>query len=367
LPDHAFFHITLPRLLSAEDPTRYYQPSSPYSPEGLHPTRDDVGDQHPWSVGFANADFRDYRKMACRFPNEGGFLAPTSLPTVLACLPVGQRKVGSFAWQVHDNSVDSWGEPSYTHNIMTTWLGRDIRTFELSDLVYWGGLLQGEALREYCDNFRRRMFVTGGAAFWMYNDCWPATRSWTIIDYYLRRTPSFAPVKRALAPVGVVVAEEADEIVVFGINETAKTIKATLRYGVFNMAGGFPVDRKNRVELAPNASSRIASFKKREWKKRNASAAFAVLTQGDTLIARNRLFLPLFKDLKWTPARVRVNVKSGRAVFESDVFAWGVCIDLDGKKPLHDNFFDLYPGISYSIPWKEKRPPNVLKIGNLVR
>jgi beta-mannosidase len=366
LPDHAFFHITLPRLLSAEDPTRYYQPSSPYSPEGLPPTQDDVGDQHPWSIGFANADFRDYRKMICRFPNEGGFLAPTSLPTLLACLPEGQRKVGSFAWQVHDNSVDSWGEPSYTHNIMSLWLGRDIRTFKLDDLVYWGGLLQGEALREYCDNFRRRMFVTGGAAFWMYNDCWPATRSWTIVDYYLRRTPSFEPVKRAMAPVGVVVAEEADEVVVFGVNETAKTIRAELRYGTFGMAGGFPIDRSASVELAPNASTRIASFKKREWKKRDASAAFAMLTQGDRLITRNRLFEPFFKDLKWKPARVSVSMRNGRAIFKSNVFAWGVCIDLGGEKPLPDNFFDLYPGVPYSIPWKSKQSPKVLKVGNLV-
>ncbi len=365
LPDHAFFHITLPRLLSAEDPSRYYQPSSPYSPDGLPPTQDDVGDQHPWSIGFANADFRDYRKMICRFPNEGGFLAPTSLPTVLACLPEGQRHVGSFAWQVHDNSVDSWGEPSYTHKIMTTWLGRHIKTFKLDDLVYWGGLLQGEALREYCDNFRRRMFDSGGAAFWMYNDCWPATRSWTIVDYYLRRTPSFEPVRRAMAPVSVVVAEEGSEIVVFGINEAQEAVKASLRYGVFNIGGGFPIDRTVSAVLAPNASTRLASFPKSEWRKRDASAAFAMLVQGSRLLARNRLFLPFFKDLKWKPARVRAAVRNGRALFESATFAWGVCIDLGGEKALSDNFFDLYPGVPYSIPWKSKQAPRILKVGNL--
>lgn len=365
LPDHAFFHITLPRLMTQEDPTRYYQPSSPFSPEGLPPTQDDVGDQHPWSIGFANIDFRDYRKMICRFPNEGGFLAPVSLPTVLACLPEGQQHVGSFAWQVHDNSVDSWGEPSFTHRIMTTWLGRDIRTFPLDDLVYWGGLLQGEALREYCDNFRRRMFDTGGAVFWMYNDCWPATRSWTIVDYHLLRTPSFCPVRRAMAPVSVVLAEVENEIVVFGVNETDQTIHAELRYGVFKLAGGYPVDRPARVAMAPNASTRVASFPASQWRSRNATAAFAILSQGGTVLARNRLFLPFFKDLKWPRANVRVKVVNGRAIFESPTFAWGVCIDLDGDKPLPDNFFDVYPGIPYSIPWKSKTPPVVLKVGNL--
>ncbi len=367
LPDHALFHITLPRLMAAEDPTRYYQPSSPYSPDGQSPNQDDVGDQHPWTIGFSNSDFRSYRRMICRFPNEGGFLAPVSLPTLLACLPEGQRKVGSFAWQVHDNSVDSWGEPSHTHRITTTWLGRDIKSFPLDDLVYWGGLLQGEALREYCDNFRRRMFDSGGAAFWMFNDCWPAARSWTIVDYYLRRTPSFDPVRRAMAPVSVVVAEEGKDIVVFGINETAQPIRAELRYGVFHIAGGLAIDRRTAALLPPNASTPLARFSRREWKKADRSAAFAMLTRGDRLLARNRLILPYFKDLKWAPAKVRVRVRNGRAIFESSTFAWGVCIDLDGDRLMPDNFFDVYPGIPYSIPWRGKQPPKVLKVGNLRR
>jgi beta-mannosidase len=366
LPDHAFFHLTLPRILAAEDPTRYYQPSSPFSPDRLSPNQDDVGDQHPWKIGFQNADFRDYRQMICRFADEGGFLAPVSLPTMKACLPEGQQKVGSFAWQVHDNSVDSWGEPSYTHRIMTTWLGRDIRSFPLDDLVYWGGLLQGEALREYSDNFRRRMFDSGAAVFWMYNDCWPATRSWTIVDYYLRRTPSFAPVKRAMAPVHVVVAQEGDEVVVFGINDTAEFLPCELHYGVFNLAGGCPVDRRAAVTLPPDASTPLARFKSAEWTHADSSAAFAVLSKGGGVLARNRLFLPFFKDLKWAPADIHVRLENGRAVFESTTFAWGVCIDLDGEESLPDNFFDLYPGMPYSIPWTKAEPPRVVKVGNLI-
>ncbi|MDW8345247.1 MAG: glycoside hydrolase family 2 protein, partial [Verrucomicrobiae bacterium] len=55
-PDYALFHLTLPRLLREEDPTRFYWPSSPYSLDGEHPNADHTGDQHPWSVGFANLD-----------------------------------------------------------------------------------------------------------------------------------------------------------------------------------------------------------------------------------------------------------------------------------------------------------------------
>lgn len=365
-PDYALFHLTIPRLLSEEDPGRYYQPSSPCSPDGLFPNADEVGDQHPWTVGFQNTDFRDYRKMICRFPNEGGTLGPTSLPTMLACMPRDQRYVHSFAWQVHDNSVDSWGEPSYPDTMITQWLGKNVRKMSIEEFTYWGGLVQGEALREYCENFRRRMFDTASAIFWMYNDCWPATRSWTIVDYYLRRTPAFASVRRAMQPVHVVVAEEDDKVVVFGVNERPEEWNGAVRYGLFNLAGGLPLDKTAPVILPPNASTRIASFDKREWKNPSGSAAFAILMKGDAVVARNRLFLPYFKDLKWPAPHLEVSLEKGKAIFKSEMFVWGVCLDLKGQRLMPDNFFDVYPGIAHIVPWRGSEKPEVLFVGNLV-
>jgi beta-mannosidase len=366
LPDYALFHLTLPRLLAEEDPTRYYHPSSPFSPDRLHPNHDDAGDQHLWSVGFDNTDFRDYRSRGSRFPTEGGILGPTALPTMRACLPAGQDFIASFAWQVHDNAVDTWSEPSAPDQMISQWLGRDIRTMSIEKFTYWGGLIQGEGLREYCEAFRRRMFDSAGVMFWMYNDCWPATRSWTIVDYYLRRTPAFAPVRRALAPIHVVVAEEHEDVVVWGINETGTFLSADLRYGLFNIAGGLPIDRQMSVELAPNTATRIAAFKRSAWERPEASAAFATLSRSGQLLARNRLFLPFFKDLDWVPAELQMRLADGYAIFESPTFVWGVCLDLDGELPLPDNFFDVYPGIPYVLPWHHAHPPRVLYVGNLV-
>ncbi|HEY3323079.1 MAG TPA: hypothetical protein VGP72_21685 [Planctomycetota bacterium] len=365
LPDYGLFHLVLPRLLKTEDPTRYYQPSSPYSPDGSHPNRDEIGDQHPWSIGFHNTDFREYRRMACRFPNEGGTLGPTALPTVLACLPEGQQKVQSFAWQLHDNSVDSWGFPSPPDQMLEKWLGRDIRKMSIEEYVYWGGLVQGEGLKEYCENFRRRMFDSASAIFWMYNDTWPAVRSWTIVDYYLRRTPAFWSVRRALAPVHVILAIEDRQVSVFGINETSETIRAELRFGVFNLAGGYPLDRKDKVVLPPNASTKLASFSAGEWTDAAASLAFAILEHDGKLLARNRLQQPIFKDMRWPKPHVTVRRDGNRAIFESPAFAWGVCVDLNGEQPLADNFFDLYPGIPYAIPWTGAQNPTILNVGNL--
>jgi beta-mannosidase len=365
LPDHNLYHHLLPRLAAVEDPTRLYRPSSPFSPDHLEPNRDDVGDQHPWSLGFADTDFRKYRAMACRFPNEGGFLGPNALPTLMEALG-NQPRIGSATWHAHDNSIAAWPWTKGAVDKMTDqWVGKPIATLSPEEWVYWAGLLQGEALREYCDNFHRRMFDSAAAVFWMYNDTWPCSRSWTIVDYRLRRTPAFHPVRRALSPVNVVVVEEGASVAVYGINEGREPVAAELRYGLFAIAGGWPLDRRARVTLAPNASTRIAEFARAEWHDERATLAAAVLERDGRLIARNRLVLPLFKELAWAPARPRVELRDGVATFTSDTFAWGVCLDLDGEAALADNFFDLYPGVPYSIPWSGREAPRVLRVGNL--
>ncbi len=365
-PDYAFFHLVLPRLLAQEDPTRYYQPSSPMSPGCNDPDLDDRGDQHPWKVGFVDTDFRKYRRMISRFPNEGGLLGPTALPTMLACLGSGQQFVQSFDWQTHDNSVNSWSNPSSVDLMTTQWVGKNCREMTIEQYTYWQGLIQGEALREYVDNFHRRMFDSGAAIFWMYNDCWPAVRSWTTVDYYLRRTPAYHPVRRAMEMVAVVVAEEADEVIIFGINEKREPVTGELRYGVFELAGGMPIDEKATVTLPPGASTAIARFPKARWSDPSKSMAFALLSQDGRLIARNRLFLPLLKDLAWAKPDLNVRVENGQAIFTSSSFVWGVCLDLDGEAPLPDNFFDVYPGIPYALPWTDQTPPRVLYMGNFV-
>jgi hypothetical protein len=90
-----------------------------------------------------------------------------------------------------------------------------------------------------------------------------------------------------------------------------------------------------------------------------------VLSEGRRTIARDRLVLPLFKELAWSPAAASVRLEGGEAVFTSPVFTWGVCLDLGGERSLADNFFDLFPGQEYRIPWSAAEPPRILRTGNL--
>jgi len=191
------------------------------------------------------------------------------------------------------------------------------------------------------------------------------TRGWAIVDPYFRRAPAFYAVRRAYAPVNVVVACEGDEVAIFGVNDGDRPCVAQLRYGVFELGGAYPFDQVRDVCLAPNASTRLASFPKAHWTSPDASAAFAVLASDGKLLARNRLFLERFKNLRWSRHQITVRCEAGRAVLESPTFAWAVCLDLNGEQPLSDNFFDLYPGLPHVIAWPHKDTPGIVKVGNL--
>ncbi len=368
MPDHALYHNVLPRVLLDEDPTRYYQPSSPFSPGSRDPADNLSGDQHPWSLGFHDADFRKYREMVCRFPNEGGILGPTALPTVRSCLPAGQQRPGSFAWEQHDNSVAYWGDgPRWPDRMLEQWLGLKTDGLTLEAYVYWAGVVQGQGLEEYIRAFRRRMFDCAAAVFWMYNDCWPMVRSWTIVDYALRRTPAFHPVRRAFLPLRVAVACEDGRVNVYGINE-GQAWRGQVHFGLCRLAGGYPVDEWLPVELPANGVARLASFDAAVWKRRGETThvAFArLLDEAGSECGRDVLIQPLYREMRWPRARVRVRLAQGKAVFTSDVFAWRVCLDLDGEASLPDNFFDVLPGIPTVLGWPARLgTPRVLKVGN---
>ena len=367
-PDFAWFHQTLPQILAEEDPGRYYQPSSPASPDQSSPNAEDRGDQHPWTVGFANVDFYQYRVMASRFPNEGGILGPSPLPTIAACLN-GQERMHGFAWELHDNSVEDWFPVSAIDRLVSEWIGKTPRQLALPEYVYYGGLLQGEGLQEYIYNFRRRKFDTSSAIFWMFNDCWPTTRSWTVVDYYLRRTAAFYPVQRAMAPIAVVVARDGDQVRIFGVNDTPSAWTGSLNYGLFTLGGDYPQAMDRQVTLAANAAQELVAFPAAAWDDYDIAqtVAFAALAdRRGELVARHRLILPRFGTLKWSPAKVEVTRSAEGAVFSSPTFVWGVCIDLEGNA-VGDNFFDVWPDRPYRIPWSADQPlPSILFTGNLI-
>jgi beta-mannosidase len=368
-PDYAFFHHVLPRLLQEEDPTRVYRASSPLSPGGQSPARDDMGDQHNWKVSLEHGDYRAWRDMACRMMTEAGYLGPASLPTLRDCLPAGASpEVTRFAWRHHDNSVDSWHLPSLPDQSFEEHTGHAVADLSLEAFAYLGGVLHGEALGVFIDNFRWRQFDASAACFWMFNDCWPTTRSWTIVDYGLRRTPAFWAVRRGFAPLRVILSSHPDGVRIYGVNEGATPFVGELECGAFSTQGNSSRSgRRLAVTLAPNVSTLIATQPTLGEDEARAWIPFAQLRATPTAapLARQRLLLPRLRELSLVSRpQITVELHDGKAIFTSPVFVLAVCLDLDGETPWADNFFDLYPNEPYAIAWPSSTPPRILHHAN---
>jgi beta-mannosidase len=238
---------------------------------------------------------------------------------------------------------------------------------EWEDYALVSALLQAEGLQEYIANYRRRMFSSASAIFWSYNDSWPVTHGWTIVDYYLRKKLAYHPVRRAFQPITVVVAEEDGVVTVWGVNDTPREWSGEVRYGLFALEGGLPRDEQIAVTLAANASTPLARFERAQWEALDLkkTGAFAVLLDRGRPMAQHRLFLERFKDLAFAEPRITMTVEGDTLTLSSDVFAWGVCLDVEGEIPLADNCFDLLPGIPYAMPWSAGLgEPRVVRLGN---
>jgi len=370
-PHHALFHHELPRIVRRENPAVAWWPASPYSPDDAPPNAPDRGDQHPWYVWMQTPDWREYRTLADRFPNEGGIMGASPPATLRQFLPEAQRRIGSPVWQHHDNPFACQPGPGQSigraYAAVQFWTGRDPFAMDWEEYAFVSALLQAEGLVEYISNYRRRKFDTASAIFWMYNDSWPVTHGWTIVDYYLRRKLAYHPVRRAFAPIAVVVADLGDRVAAFGINDTLSDWRGRLRFGLAGLRGGWPVLDERDVHIPANAAMELAQFPADEWGHAGEtdSAVVAVLYDDrGTIVSSHRLFRRRFHELRFAQPHIHLERDGEALVLSSDVFVWGVCFDLDGERDLADNCIDLYPGVPRRLPLPGGEDLRVLRIGS---
>ena len=351
--DYALYHALLPAILQQEAPEYYYQPSSPYSSFSHLTMNYTEGDQHPWEVGINEHDFWKYRGLCCRFPNEGGFMGPNGLKTLRQFLGENQAYLHSPAFEVHDNMLGDFTPISSPDHALKLWLDIEASELCLEDYVYWGGFLQGEALTEYITNFRRQKFDCGAAVFWMFNDIWPASRSWSIVDYYVRRTPAFYPVKRSFAPVIVCAAREGDRIKIYGVNDLLTDWSGDLVYGLCS-SSGYALKETIPVTIPANSSALLTEFTLQEDFSETKQLPFGWLLQNGKIISRHRQLQVRYFEFQFQEKTIQATQEKNILRLKSEGLFLGVCLDLSGEMTVSDNYFDLYPGQEYTVVL----PPN---------
>ncbi|MHB1356446.1 MAG: glycoside hydrolase family 2 protein [Anaerolineae bacterium] len=367
-PDYALFHLELPRIFTREDPSRPYWPSSPYSPNSLPPNMPTIGDQHPWHVSIMEdrENFYAYRQDVSRFPNEGGALGCSSPATLRQFLPANEQHYLSPSWEYHDNEIAWRANSLMIEEWFATWLGLKPGELSLDDYAFYSGALQAEALLEYINNFRRRMWSTSSAIFWMYNDSWPVTHGWTTVDYYMRHKLAYHVVRRAFEPIQVIPVVENNQLVIIGVNDTLQPWVGETRYGLARYDGHENQEQSAPVVLAPNAATILGIIPLPEQFALTQCVAYATLWQNGVPVRQNRMMFAQHKEVLWSKPEISCARDGNHCVFSSPTFVWAVCLDPDGEKGISDDMFDLLPGFPYRIAWpQEKELPKIVRWGNL--
>ncbi|MEN3188637.1 MAG: glycoside hydrolase family 2 protein [Atribacterota bacterium] len=352
LPDYEIYHLVMPRMVKNLDPTRPFWPSSPFG--GKDPNSELEGDHHAWEVSIIVKDprervnYENYAQDRGKFVSEFGVLAPPSLASLREFIPQNELFLGSPSWQFHNNVFERENIRGMLREFV-----QDPEKLSFEEYLHYAQILQGEALKFALEHWRRRKFLTAGALFWMYSDCWGAI-GWTIIDYYLRRKASYYSVRRAFQPIDLSICKNEKTAEIFVVNDTQMQHALSVVYGLSSFGGTPLLSGSESFLIPPNTAMHaitvpLASLQGRE----KETFLWAVLYDGDDPLDWERCLLVRFKECDFPKASVVSSLfeKEGARFLElhSDAFAWSVYLDLpEGFFP-EDNYFDLFPGMKRRI------------------
>ncbi|MCX8052234.1 MAG: hypothetical protein N3B12_00355, partial [Armatimonadetes bacterium] len=305
----SIYHDLLPAVCAELDPMRPYWPSSPFG--GEDPNSEAEGDRHSWDVSIIDpdltqrADIRNYRRDRGKFISEYGVISHALPRTILEYIqedkaPLGDRKSKAFdrrssvetvpypspyeidftspAYKFHDNPINAIGEggglSDWYQKVAFGSVPNDEMTYLWQSMLY-----QAMGYREAISDFRIRKFECAGSLFWMYSDCW-GTLGWTIIDYYLRRKPSFYWVRKAYAPLAVFVRAEGNSVRSYVVSDILEEKKVSLTLEVGDLTGS-NASASRQVDLVVPANG-VAAGPELDF---GPGYAFAEIRVGDVVVS----------------------------------------------------------------------------------
>jgi len=338
----AIYNEIIPAIIRANCPEIPYWPSSPYGGKG--PNDNEVGDRHHWGDCTMNPDMEkritpeEYDKVTSRFITEYGYIGPCSDATIKKYYGALLVVHNDTIWNLHNNTFEKATVPEGIRKHYA-----DPEKLKLKDYLQYARLTQGlmysyslEAIRFYPKN--------DGSLFWMYNDTWGEV-GWTIIDYYLDRKPSYYYVKRAFAPVKIILKKSRDKkkVEVCGCNDTAEQKKVELEFGYVSFGGAYDTVKKT-VSLPAFSRGLVLEFdmpggdaKRGLIFARGEGIPLAILRTGP------------FRN--YSPAESDVTVKKtetrGRDLvitLHSSGYSHAVSLGLKASVHPDDEYFDMLPG-----------------------
>lgn len=256
------YNYLLPETVRRNSPGIPYWNGSPYG-GATSPNCPEAGDRHHWGDCMMSKEMEkritpeEYDKCHSLFISEYGYVGAPVLETVKAYFDGSPIDRQGEIWRHHTNTfekrtVDAGIRKHY----------KEPEQLTLDEYLLLSGLCQGLMYSYSLETFRSHANCHG-ALFWMYNDCWGEI-GWTVIDSYLRRKPSWYFVRRALAPVRLILrpGKSAGEIVVTAANDSMKAASFTLERGFVGFdTSVFSDVEKVKVSVPPACRMELGTLK----------------------------------------------------------------------------------------------------------
>ncbi len=352
------FHKVLPDVVAQNDSDIAYWPSSPqagYEPKEHAGYKSTSGDMHYWGVWHGLHPFEDFKKYKSRFISEYGFQSFPDFETVQTYAIPEDYDIESEVMAAHQRS-------GIGNLRIKEYMGWEYKVVpdDFEQFLYMSHVLQARAAKMAIEAHRREMPYCMGTLFWQINDCWPVA-SWSSTDYYHKWKAMQYAVKRGYKPVLVSADVQKEGVDLYLVSDIHQPVKVNLSLTVMKLDGEVVSSFNKEVEMAPNTSSLIKSFSYDallKGAKKEDVVLYMVVKQDEKVLADNisTLVKPKYMQLPKAIIKKEIRKEGDKTYLDLTTDKMVFSLYIKGKDQqfgLSDNYFNMLPGVKYSVEMKD--------------
>lgn len=326
---------TVARVVTEEDPSRIFWPSSPCAGPGDFSDNwhnDGSGDMHFWSVWHEGKDFDFYHSVKPRFCSEFGYQSFSSPFTVSLFCPEDERSLTSPSMLHHQKNERG-------NEIMIEEFQRLFsmpHTFE--DGLYLSLVQQALAIETAVTYWRSLMPYCMGTLIWQLNDVWPVA-SWSSIEYTGRWKVLHYAIKHFYAPLSPLLYITDDTLYVKVINDTPERRKVHVTVSLISFSGERVEKRDYLIPVEEKSVVTVEEIKG----KRKGEFVYVTLRSGNVKEERFLLFnKPNEEKIEESGLRVKSIEKKGEKFIITLTSSRPSLFTLVDTKSIEGHFSDSY-------------------------
>lgn len=355
----SLFHELLPEVVRVEHPGISYWPSSPIvavtNNEKQHTHGiTDSGDIHYWGVWHNSEPFERYNTYIGRFMSEYGFQSFPEYKSVRTYAEESDLELESEVMLRHQkNGAGNRLIKEYMDKYLP--VPKDFPSF-----LYMSQVLQAEAMKTAIEAHRRRKPYCMGTLYWQMNDCWPVA-SWSSMDYYGRWKAVQYYAKRSFEDILLSIDNSVSGTVnIHLVSDLIAPKSLTVRVKVLGIDGTLYKEMPQSLTLAGGEAIQLLSLTT-EQLLGDVNPAEAILVaeleHENQLLHTEIAYFVSATELPLQQPNIQVveTEVDGVIAYEltTDVLARQVWLNTASEGIFSDNFFDLIPGVTKTVQFKQ--------------